>query len=213
MSEMKRVYQAANLPQAHLLKQELERAGIPASVTHDVSEVSSTWNAGPIVLVNAENVEAAKPLVAVFERHIVEDSARVNQASEESPIEYWKEWPRCPECEALRQAICPICKAAGTHFPLADFIPAAQVHSIGVGTNEEEPTYDDSSVLLMCDACEEAFAPRFYRRCHSCGHAFEEGIKIASEPVAEFSSRALIVIFGTVAVVGGLLAFFAWVLR
>ena len=166
-----------------------------------------------MVLVSTHDVEAAKPVVAEFERHIIEDSARVGQAFEDSPTEeYWKEWPRCPECQTLRQAICPVCKAAGAHFPLADFIPAAQVHSIGVGKSEE-PTYDDTNVLLMCDACEEAFAPRFYRRCHKCGHEFEDGVRIASEPPPEFSSRALAVLFGTLVLLGGLMALFAWVLR
>ena len=54
MSEMKRVYQAANLPQAQLLKRELEQAGIRASVSQAASEVSGSENAGPVVLVSAK---------------------------------------------------------------------------------------------------------------------------------------------------------------
>lgn len=216
MADLKTVYRAANLPQAHVLKNLLEREGIQAVVTNDVvpqsdGEISSLWNAAPQVMVSVEDEVRGRLLAEEFDRKVVDEQHRIDHTAEE-PADEWSDWPRCPQCSAQRQAVCPVCKSAGTDFALADFIPAEQIHSIGLGKNEE-PTYDESTILLMCDACDEPFKPRFYGICHECGHEFADGVKMTAPPVSEFSSRALIVLFGTVAVIGGLLAYFSLALK
>lgn len=124
----------------------------------------------------------------------------------------WSQWPLCPGCEAKRQTFCPYCKSAGTHFHLADYIPATRVHQIGSSAHQE-PTFDEKTALLMCDVCDEAFSPRFYARCQNCGHEFADGIRIENAVRNEFSGRALIVLFSLLTLLFLLLGLFVWILR
>jgi hypothetical protein len=62
----------------------------------------------------------------------------------------------------------------------------------------------------MCPACDEAFAPRFYRWCAQCGFDFGEGIEIESAEVEPMNVRVLFAVVLVAAAVIGLCAYFWW---
>lgn len=115
----------------------------------------------------------------------------------------WAAWPVCPQCQARREAQCPVCSASGIDFRLADF------------EEPEDPEEGDSNadVLLLCSTCDEPFTPKFYRRCADCGHDFGGGIEREEIVREELNSRVVLVIVAMVLLLGGLFAFFALVLR
>ncbi|MDO4551149.1 MAG: hypothetical protein Q4C96_07860 [Planctomycetia bacterium] len=75
---------------------------------------------------------------------------------------------------------------------------------------DEMPKYisDDQEMyplMVMCPECSELIYPRFLKKCHDCGHVFEDGILrvLENEEVSDVhTSRVLITIIGTVIVLG-----------
>jgi hypothetical protein len=67
--------------------------------------------------------------------------------------------------------------------------------------------------LLRCATCDEAFVPRFYRRCQRCGHDFQQGMDVRDSAASELTPRAVLVIAVLMLVVGGLMLFFYVVLH
>lgn len=98
-------------------------------------------------------------------------------------------WPECPECRAPRQTFCPGCGTAGIEFPRADWSEsgsfACDTRSYG-----EAPAVADFAPWLICPTCDDAFIPKFYRRCAQCGHLFTDGIDVGGdEPFYDFNAR------------------------
>jgi hypothetical protein len=123
-----------------------------------------------------------------------DDSAESDDADPGSHV-------RCPGCDKPRMAVCPFCRTSGTRFRSAD--------TFG-DTAEEEP-------LLLCPTCDEPFEATYLRTCEWCGHDFGSGVQ-APEIVKEFSAeplngRVLLVGLGGVALVAGLVIYFARLLR
>ena len=95
--EMKRVYIASNLPDAHLVCQRLEVAGIPARVFNEFSNgavgdlpFTHTW---PEVWVkNDSQADKAQRLVQEIEAQPVDDSEKM-----------------CPSCEQMNPSGFEIC--------------------------------------------------------------------------------------------------------
>jgi hypothetical protein len=76
-------------------------------------------------------------------------------------------------------------------------------------------SHGEEQVLLFCRTCDDHFRPKFYRRCHACGHDFGDGIRVGREGAVErepISPRVWIVAGGMAAVLYALVAYFAWVL-
>ena len=62
----------------------------------------------------------------------------------------------------------------------------------------------------MCPQCDEAFAPRFYRRCPQCGHDEGTGIDVQPWDVEPLSDKMLLVICGLIVVVTLIVLYFRW---
>jgi len=127
-------------------------------------------------------------------------------------LESWDEWPACPNCASLRQAVCPICETSGTEFPLAEWIPSAPLIQLG-GLDDEPEVIGSPPLMLMCTTCDEAFAPNFYERCEHCGYDFESGVVIETAEPEELNVRMLAVLAILAAVTIGMMVFFSFVLR
>jgi hypothetical protein len=131
---------------------------------------------------------------------------------DEGPVELapWLSWPRCPLCSQRRQARCPTCGHADDDFPLADYQEA--------GAESRYPTNrlrlhfaeveTEDAVLLLCPHCEEAFRPRFYRRCAACGFEFGDGVQLVSGAYDDFSPRALVAAAGVVGTAAAIFLYF-----
>lgn len=132
----------------------------------------------------------------------------------------WPAWPCCPQCGQRRHAVCPICHQARQDLPLAEDLtpgedlaesrerPACCAEPCGTeGKCEELP------ILLLCPACDEAFPPQFHRQCHGCGHDFGDGVLLPDEEPVSTSGRAFLLLFVLVALVVGLVAYFAHLFR
>jgi hypothetical protein len=98
----------------------------------------------------------------------------------------------------LRITRCPACGTSGTGFPQADPLEAGQ---------------DDQSapaLLLLCMQCDEPFTPEFAGQCEWCGHAFPDGFGPAVDESFDLSPALLAVVGIALALVIGLLAYFAY---
>lgn len=127
----------------------------------------------------------------------------------------WEQWPECPQCGLARQAVCPNCELAGIEFPMAEYQAAAEPMR-KTRSEGDEPTSSEPSipprVVLACPSCDEAFSPRFYRRCADCGHDFGEGISIEAGAEEELPDRALSVVVALAALAVVLMLYFWWLL-
>ncbi|MCL4207778.1 MAG: hypothetical protein KJ000_35280 [Pirellulaceae bacterium] len=133
----------------------------------------------------------------------------------------WAQWPVCPDCGRRRQTRCPTCDLGGDDFSMAEVYFASPRRATprcsacspleSCGSPPEEG--DDSTVLLMCPDCEEAFAPEFYRLCQHCGHDFGAGLLTETTEADQVTDRALHVLAGLIALVAALLVYFWFVTR
>jgi hypothetical protein len=213
--DLKVVYAAGTMQDAHLLKNVLEEQGIRAIVTNAVLQGGSGvdilgWPTLARVAVNEENAVAAREIAVEFDRSTSSQAkAAAEEAAEPLPGEtarrrdmtvaqetLGESWPRCPECGAPRITKCAACGTAGTGFPPAD-------------KPEEEPS-EASGRLLLCIECDEPFTPEYAHDCEWCGHAFPDGFRPADAAEPDRISPALITMAAiTIVVVVGLLAYFA----
>ena len=64
----------------------------------------------------------------------------------------------------------------------------------------------------MCETCDEAFAPQFYRRCAQCGHEFADGVDVDASSPAALNNRVVVAAIILAFVAAGLFAYFQWIL-
>jgi len=209
IKNLKVVYTAGSLEEAHLLRNELEERGIRAIVTNADLQGGATlglwgreWLCLPRVAVDEEHAPSARRIAAEFDRSLRARAAEGDRPSgEEVPIApRWKNlsasWPRCPRCGAPRITRCPACGTSGTGFPPAD-------------TVEDEPP-DAAASLLLCIQCDEPFAAEYAGDCEWCGHAFPDGFRPARPHKPERLPPALILMAAlALAILIGLIAYFA----
>jgi len=222
--DLKVVYTAGTLQEAHFLRNLLEERGIRAVVLNadlqrgaTVELWGSEWTTLPRIAVNEENATTARQIALEFDRSIgtrAENSAGV-VATEESRadraehgdnivrVETLPEsWPRCPQCGAPRITKCPACGTSGSGFPPAD------------QTGDESSDVPAAPPLLLCIECDEPFTPQYAHDCEWCGHEFADGFRPApSAEGPDFSPALLAVVGVAVAVVVGLLVYFAILLE
>lgn len=114
----------------------------------------------------------------------------------------WDDWPVCPACRQRRMAICPACETADNDVPLAEFMvlgetPRATKSESGADATGGQDSPDSASnILLMCQNCDESFAPRFYRHCENCGHDFGHGVELQQTDVEPVNHRVLLIVAG-----------------
>src|SRR6266700_1961909 len=108
------IYTAANLPQAHILRNLLEDLGIPATVTNDavqqaVGDIPAGWATAPRVVVAEEHAELARRVALEFDAH-GHESPRDDEVTEDSEetVEPGESPPQppllvCPSCGSRRQ--------------------------------------------------------------------------------------------------------------
>ncbi len=180
------VYEARTVPEAHELIDRLGDAGIEAVVVEEVAQSQAGTDAigfpSPFsVAVGQEEADAARHIAEAFDdEHIaqVEHEAQSPAATEPvEPLDKSEEsdlWPRCPECDARRITVCPICKTSGSHLPLAD----ADYSPPSEETAERQP-------MVLCPTCDEPFIPQYLRHCEWCDHDFGAGIEPNHDPVSE----------------------------
>jgi hypothetical protein len=217
--DLKVVYAARTMQEAHLLMSHLEENGIRAMVTNAGLEGGSGvdilgWPTLARVEVREEDAAAAREIALQFDRTISEGAkAETDEPDgEENPARQGGQagaavrvearsgsWPRCPQCNALRITKCPACDTSGTGFPPADSIDAAQ-------DDEASP-----APLVLCPECDEPFTPEYASACEWCGHTFPDGFAPAVlEQRFDLSPGLLAIVTAALAVVVGLLAYFAY---
>jgi hypothetical protein len=198
------IYTAANLPQAHILRNLLEDLGIPATVTNDavqqaIGDIPAGWSTAPRVVVAEEHAELARRVALEFDEPgrtpLRDDEATADADDAPEPV---ASSPRsspplaCPACGRQRQAICAYCGTSGRDFALAD------------------PARDKSEGArrpwLICSTCEEPFAAQYERVCEHCGYDYREGAEgPAAGTALPFSlggfARVLLGLAATVALV------------
>jgi hypothetical protein len=219
--DLRVVYAARNMQEAHLLRSLLEERGIRSIVTNAALEGGAGvdvlgWATLARVAVNEENAVVARQIAMEFDRAVssqAESGGEVATVSEPEaaaarPLDTRvraetlpEAWPRCPQCGAPRITKCPACGTSGSGFPPAD------------QTGEETPEAADSPPLLLCIECDEPFTPEYARNCEWCGHEFAEGFGPAPAEGPEFSPALLAIAGVTLAVVVGLLVYFTILLE
>ena len=117
-----------------------------------------------------------------------------------SPDDSIDAWPLCPDCGRRRLTTCPFCKTSGS-----DCLP-------GTGPDQRQAEHP----LVICPVCDEPFEPAYLKTCEWCGHEFDDGIAVKPPPSVEpieINERMVLLMIGIVAVMGGAIAYFAWLLR
>jgi hypothetical protein len=209
---MQVIYTAANVPQAHLLKNLLDEAGIPSSVVNDslqavAGEVPFGWVTAARVLVAEERADESRRIAEEFDATLVAAARKpmsrsTDEAHEAGAGDTATRSESCPDCGRPRMAICPVCETAGHDFPAAD-LPAHDLEN-------------EAAALLICPTCDEPFEPGYLRRCEWCGHDFGRGIE-PSRPVERparepMNARVIAILLLISCSIAGLFAYFALLL-
>jgi hypothetical protein len=196
------VYIANDRQQAFALRNRLTAEGITSSVEER----------------DANAPESASPQATHLQMRVlvdIDDAVRARELAEQFDQQHatygqqWEDWPGCPHCETRRQTFCPICDVSGSSFPIADFNAAAK----RLDTAGNAVTEITDGVLLMCETCDEAFAPKFYRRCAQCGHEFADGIDVDPTATIAINNRVVVAAMILAGIAIGLFAYFQWVLN
>jgi hypothetical protein len=212
--DLKVIYAARTMQEAYLLRNVLEEEGVRAIVTNAVLEGGAGtdilgWPTLARVAVNEENAVAARQIALEFDRTVrtrAEASSDVAAAeggpgerpdAAVAPEALAESWPRCPQCGAPRITKCPACGTSGTGFPQADPPEAPQAEEASPGA------------LVLCLECDEPFTPEYAGQCEWCGHKFPDGFAPAADQAFDLSPGLLAVVGIALAIVVGLLVYFA----
>jgi len=68
------------------------------------------------------------------------------------------------------------------------------------------------AVMLVCPTCDEAFVPRFFRRCRQCEHDFGSGLDAAPED-EPLNYRVGLAILAVLAAAAGIWIYLLWLFR
>jgi hypothetical protein len=205
------IYIAGRIDEALLLRGLLAERGIESVIENEtlqgaIGGLPAGEATAPRVRVAADDADKARKVVQMFERQ--ERHGPPPQELIINDEELWRDWPRCPQCDARRQTICPVCHVAGNNFLLAEYNPPAQQLSSHAAPEDTRP-------LLMCPTCDEAFTPQFYRRCAWCNHEFADGIEtqIEHEHFEGFGARVWWAIIGMALALAAVVGYLWWLMR
>jgi hypothetical protein len=194
------IYRAANTHEAQVLKNLLENDGIHAFISNEgllgASDLAG-WEIEPKVMVSASDVESAIPIVDDFAQQVFDRRNRRVTDADEDDIETKMDWPRCPNCNEPRAAICPGCQSMGCDFGEAVFVETESVLKPGHGIEYE---IEPEQRMLMCTVCDRPFQP-VYRKTCLCNYEFPDGMEF-DQTMAEAKSnlRATLIWIALVAV-------------
>jgi hypothetical protein len=206
------IFNAANVHEAELLREDLADCGISAYIANasssmNVGLLQEDWMVSPRVMVANEDAAKARDVAVRFEAELLERKQRPEKAEPDVSTMIIDDedaiWPRCPQCHERRLAVCRICETAGSDFPLAYEGPTAP---------EEDAVRP--AMMVVCPTCDEPFYPRYYKLCEHCGHEFPDGVALPQPPgapqvePANFG-RVLLILAGTIGVLGAI-AFYLW---
>lgn len=208
------IYSAGSLQEAYLVRDALAAQDIAAMVLNEalqgaIGELPPGLSTSPKVTVASSQAAQARELMESIQHQFAPrrtdplatagTQSVGGETSTGQPVaDHQVDWPHCPQCEALRQTVCPICHVAGTDFPAAEYTLASMVLENDCDPDNldiEQTALDDASWLLVCHNCDEAFQPEFYRKCPWCGHDFGQGMEL-SPPGEPTSDREVAVIIG-----------------
>jgi hypothetical protein len=207
------VYEARNASDANELKGRLSDAGVEAIVLDEIESMETGADAiglpAPVgVAVPEARLEAARQIAETFEDEMIaraeeqlepaDEADAAEATTEEKVAKEEGSWPRCPQCQARRVTVCPVCHTSGNRFPLAD--------TDSSGTPQSAETLPR---MLLCTTCDEPFAPQYLHQCEWCGHQFADGIEAPQEPAAEpINGRLIAIILALAALLIGILVYF-----
>ena len=209
---------STNTPgEAEVAQEVLEKSGIEARVSHDVSHgimgmATESPEGMASVLVGEQDVAAAEKILSELTSESGGLTTTETEASQQ-PLEpeidserVIAAWPHCPECDKPRVTVCPICSTSGSEFPRAH-------ENFGIEEEEDDPAVaKEQRLAVVCTTCDEPWLARFLRKCEWCGHDFGAGLKVDPlpqnrEPAEPLNPRAMLLMV----VMGGLLlGVFAW---
>ncbi|MBI3467244.1 MAG: DUF2007 domain-containing protein [Planctomycetes bacterium] len=214
------IYRAASLPQAQLLRNLLEDAGIEAMVVNDAlqgvsGELPLGWTTLARVVVAEVDAARARRLAEDFDivasPYPNENDADSTALTEQTPLPVW---PVCPQCDRRRTAVCPVCGTSGTDFPLGWGDATAGTVELNEATADLATDDEEAEdLLVICPGCDESFRPGFLQRCEWCGHPFEAGVEEDRGPPELLNPRTLATIGALVIIGAALFAYFAFILR
>lgn len=200
------IYTAATPQEAFLLRDALAEAGIRALVSNEAlqaaaGDVPLGWSIAPRLLVAPEDAADARRLAEQYEQR--RQSGRT-LLDDDVPLEKPAAVARCPDCHRPRTAICPVCGTGGSGFRPGEM----------VGDRDAEA--GEGPALLLCPICDEPFEPGYLRCCEWCGHEFADGLEPPVVPaprtVEPVNLRVIAIGLVIAAALGGVLAYFAFVL-
>jgi Putative prokaryotic signal transducing protein len=206
------IYIASGTEQAHMLKDALRQQGIDAYVTNEalqfgIGDLPAGVPTAARVVVHKSDAEEARRIALDFDA-AMREGAFVDEDEDELDRQEAEAWPACPHCNRPRHTSCPVCGTAGSSFPQA-YLPTEEAAAGTLTTSVPQ------RLLVVCPTCDEPFVPQFLARCEWCGHHFRDGQEMpAATPLPaslEINSRAWIVLAGLVALVGAVLALFAYI--
>jgi hypothetical protein len=207
---LKVIYVAADLEQAHLLKNILRDAGIQAYVSNKASlqfavgDLPMGWSTAARVVVHDYDAQDARRIALEFDEAgqdagLEDDLEEFELDQDDAP------WPCCPSCGRPRHTSCPVCETAGTDFPRAFQPDDEQLGAPHVADGRQ-------NLLVLCPSCDEPFTPQFPARCEWCGHRFGDGWEpppITPAEPSELTARVWIVMAGLLITIAATIAFFA----
>jgi hypothetical protein len=83
---------------------------------------------------------------------------------------------------------------------------ASGPNQTSVPPDDQGPPASDAGpdLLLVCPICDEAFPPRFFRRCRKCGHDFGSGPEFDANEKPTTNFRIIITLLAVLAVIAGI---------
>lgn len=69
------------------------------------------------------------------------------------------------------------------------------------------------AVMLVCPICDEAFPPKFFRRCRHCEHDFGSGLELDSSEESAANYRVLFTLLGVLAAMAGIAVYLLFLFR
>lgn len=237
-----RTVQEAHLLKNLLAQEQIEAVVLTDSSQLGLGAEAAGWATAAKVAVADQDAPRAKQIAVRFDRKMALAARELGQdgRTEDESLPAGPIWPTCPECHARRSTRCPVCNTYGTEFPTPDmgFIwipdpgeaadcggcaspgcPAKPSGADGsTGADDASTTSQDQppspSEMLVCTTCDEPFQPQYACRCEACGHQFAEGFEPQPppDPTEQADSRVLVVVVGLLLLLGGLLAYFVFIL-
>jgi hypothetical protein len=209
------IYSAANITQAHVLKQALADVGIEAWVEAGLDNQMGHHDASflPRVIVREQDAEDAREIALEYDAvlRVPRRSAGSSDETDSAVGEVIEPWPECPECHAKRHAACRVCGGIRESFRPAHAIEEANHDELAAEGSGSDLA---ASRLYECEDCDDVAPVRLFRYCPECNFDFGNGhvIELPSPP-EKLNRTAVLIFFVMLAGMLGLMGYFSLLLR